>query len=184
MTGRVSHIMYVTPCLDSILVIFVHLLCRHIKTWYFMYCGFGVVGVPPRTPAYPASGDHNQEWPGILRRERCYVDQTHSVYIVQLCILQYYNACCVNDISKSGMMSSCDTSIEKWCCSLNSCTPQCCGLSISNVNACISCPSSGAIITDLDSTILSWPPHQILTFAPWSRKIPCAINANPFLFVS
>ena len=40
------------------------------------------------------------------------------------CILYDYilHACCVNDISKSGRMSSCDTSIEKWCCSLNSCT--------------------------------------------------------------
>lgn len=45
-----------------------------------------------------------------------------DTFCIQLCILQYYNACCVNDISKSARMSSCDTSIEKWCCSLNSCT--------------------------------------------------------------
>ena len=45
----------------------------------------------------------------------------HILHIVQL-----YNyilhACCVNDISESARMLSCDTSIEKWCCSLNSCT--------------------------------------------------------------
>ena len=180
MTRRVYHIMYVTPCLDSRLVIFVHICAmpsyqNMVLNVLWCWCSWSNTNTSISRLWWPQLGTAwHSEAGAVLRRPDTF------------CILYNYilHACCVNDISKSGMMSSCDTSIEKWCCSLNSCTTKWCRLSIYNVNGCISCPSSGAIITDLDSTILSWPPYQILTFAPWSRKIPCAFNANPFLFVS
>ena len=45
----------------------------------------------------------------------------------------------------------------------------------------ISCPNLAAIIATSTLVFWSWPRYKILTFTPWSRKIPCVFNANPSL---